>query len=117
MDANEQTVRTFAAFVFQRRADFHSGADPMDVPQMILAEARTIASTVTPVISKRAWYGIQHVLPDLTKECDGDPVVALFAWVAIQAVHASEQLEDGGDEDAVKRRLDSCVRDAISRLY
>lgn len=117
MESNEEVVRKFAALVFGIRANFHAGTGPIDPVPLILTEARTAAAIVAPVISKRSWYGIQHVLPDLTKECGGDPVVALFAWVAIQCAHASEEIESGENEDDAKRRLDSCVRDAISRLY
>ena len=117
MESNEETVRTFAAFVFHARADFHTGTGPIDPVPLILAEARKVAAIVAPAISKRSWYGLRHVLPELTAECDGDPVVALFAWVAIQCAHASEELESGASEDDVKRRLDSCVRDATRRLY
>jgi hypothetical protein len=117
MDANEQAVRTFAASVFRARTDFQSGVGPVDPLPLILAEARTVAASVDKAISRRSWYGLQHVLPELTAECDGDPVVALFAWLAIQCAHASEELESGASEDDVKRRLDACVRDAVKRLY
>lgn len=86
MEANE-IVRTYAAFVFRTRADFHAGIGPIDPVPLLLAEARTVAAIVTPVISKRSWYGLQYVMPELTAECDGDPVVALFAWIAIQCAH------------------------------
>jgi hypothetical protein len=117
VEANEEIVRTYAAFVFSTRADFQAGIGSIDPVPILLAEARRVAAIVTPAISKRSWYGLRHVLPELTEECDGDPVVALFSWVAIQCAHASEELEAGGSEDDVKRRLDSCVRDAIRRFY
>lgn len=113
----EALVRQFAARVLFIRADFQSGVGPVDPLPLIFAEARTVATCVDKAISRRSWYGLQHVLPELTAECDGDPVVALFAWVAIQCSHASEELESGENEEDVKRRLDSCVRDAIRRLY
>ena len=117
MVETEKTVRLFCKFVLDTRAAFHRGepdaVSPLDIIQ---EEARATAARITPTISKRSWFGLPHVLPQLTVECNGDPVVAALLHLAIQCASADDALNRGEDEEDVKRRIDACVRDVAGRM-
>ncbi|MFL9987667.1 hypothetical protein [Paraburkholderia sediminicola] len=112
----EVTVRQFCKFVFGTRADFHAGIGPHDPLPLIETEARRVSAIITPTISKRSWYGLWHVLKELTAECNGDPVMAALLYLAIQCTTAGDALNRGEDETDVKRRIDDCVRDMATRM-
>jgi hypothetical protein len=116
MDANEVTVRQFCKFVFDTRADFHAGIGPRDPLPLIETEARRVSAIITPTINKRSWYGLWHVLKELTAECNGDPVVAALMYMGIQCTTAGDALHRGENETDVKRRIDACVRDMTKRM-
>ena len=116
MDTTEKTVRLFAARIFAIRADFHAGIGPRDPLPLIETEARRVSAIITPTISKRSWYGLWHVLKELTAECNGDPVAAALLYLAIQCATAGDALNRGEDEADVKRRIDDCVRDITKRM-
>ncbi|MFM0060991.1 hypothetical protein PQR64_35795 [Paraburkholderia phytofirmans] len=116
MDATEATVRQFCKFVFDIRADFHAGIGPRAPIPLIETEARRVSAIITPTISKRSWYGLWHVLKELTAECNGDPVVAALLYLANQCTTAGDALNSGEDEADVRRRLDACVRDVAKRM-
>jgi hypothetical protein len=116
MTANEATVRQFCKFVLDSRADFHAGIGPRDPLPLIQTEARRVSAIITPTISKRSWYGLWHVLKELTAECNGDPVMAALLYLAIQCTTAGDALNSGEEEADVKRRLDGCVLDMASRM-
>lgn len=116
MDATEVTVRQFCKFVFDTRADFHAGIGPRDPLPFIKTEARRVSAIITPTISKRSWYGLWHVLKELTAECNSDPVAAALLYLAIQCATAGDALNRREDETDVKRRIDACVRDMAKRM-